>query len=82
VVEAELDDLANVEFETSDNVEVIKTFDSMSLKEDLLRGIFGYGKVLKFKIGFFTTTINYNKSIVISIRAHHYGFVNVIFRIR
>ncbi len=38
------EDLANVEFETSDNVEVIKTFDSMGLKEDLLRGIFAYGK--------------------------------------
>lgn len=37
------EDLANVEFETSDNVEVIKTFDSMGLKEDLLRGIFAYG---------------------------------------
>jgi ATP-dependent RNA helicase len=44
VVETDLDDLANVEFETSDNVEVIKTFDSMGLKEDLLRGIFAYGK--------------------------------------
>jgi len=44
VVEADLDDLANVEFETSDNVEVIKNFDSMGLKEDLLRGIYAYGK--------------------------------------
>lgn len=41
------EDLANVEFETSDNVEVIKTFDSMGLKEDLLRGIFAYGKADK-----------------------------------
>lgn len=44
VVETDLDDLANVEFETSDNVEVVKSFDSMGLKEDLIRGIFAYGK--------------------------------------
>ena len=31
------DDLANVEFETSEDVEVIPTFDSMGLREDLLR---------------------------------------------
>jgi ATP-dependent RNA helicase len=47
VVEEDVDDLANVEFETSDNVEVIKTFDSMNLKEDLLRGIFAYGKLIE-----------------------------------
>ena len=29
------DDLANVEFETSEDVEVIPTFDSMGLREDL-----------------------------------------------
>ena len=33
------EDLANVEFETSEDVEVIPTFDSMGLREDLLRGI-------------------------------------------
>jgi len=43
VVETDLDDLANVEFETSENVEVVKSFDSMGLKEDLIRGIFAYG---------------------------------------
>lgn len=47
VVETDLDDLANVEFETSDNVEVVKSFDSMGLKEDLIRGIFAYGKSLQ-----------------------------------
>lgn len=47
VVEGELlDDLANVEFETSDNVQILKTFDSMGLKEDLIRGIYAYGKCL------------------------------------
>jgi ATP-dependent RNA helicase len=43
VVEADIDDLANVEFETSDNVEILKSFDSMGLKEDLIRGIYAYG---------------------------------------
>ncbi|OQR69432.1 eukaryotic initiation factor 4A-III-like, partial [Tropilaelaps mercedesae] len=35
--------MANVEFETSDGVEVINSFDSMGLREDLLRGIYAYG---------------------------------------
>ena len=39
------DDLANVEFETSENVDVIPTFDSMGLRDDLLRGIYAYGKL-------------------------------------
>jgi hypothetical protein len=46
VVEADADladDLANVEFETSDSVTVLKSFDSMALKEDLVRGIYAYG---------------------------------------
>ncbi|KAJ9589901.1 hypothetical protein L9F63_016962, partial [Diploptera punctata] len=37
------EDLSNVEFETSEDVEVIPTFDSMSLREELLRGIYAYG---------------------------------------
>ncbi len=37
------DDLSNVEFETSEDVEVIPSFDSLQLKEDLLRGIYAYG---------------------------------------
>ena len=37
------EDLINVEFETSEDVEVIPTFDSMGLREDLLRGIYAYG---------------------------------------
>eukprot|EP00095_Tigriopus_kingsejongensis_P005193 maker-scaffold321_size207582-snap-gene-1.27 protein:Tk05193 transcript:maker-scaffold321_size207582-snap-gene-1.27-mRNA-1 annotation:"eukaryotic initiation factor 4a-iii" len=41
--DAMLDDLANVEFETSEDVDVIPTFDSMGLREDLLRGIYAYG---------------------------------------
>lgn len=40
------DDLANVEFETSEDVDVIPTFDNMGLREDLLRGIYAYGKTL------------------------------------
>ena len=37
------EDLANVEFETSEDVDVVPTFDSMNLREDLLRGIYAYG---------------------------------------
>merc|ERR1712004_783051 len=37
------EDLANVEFETSEDVDVVPTFDSMKLREDLLRGIYAYG---------------------------------------
>merc|ERR1712156_757759 len=37
------EDLANVEFETSEDVEGIPTFDRMGLREDLLRGIYAYG---------------------------------------
>ncbi|KAJ8969926.1 hypothetical protein NQ317_016191 [Molorchus minor] len=37
------EDLSNVEFETSEDVEVIEKFKGMNLKEELLRGIFAYG---------------------------------------
>ena len=37
------DDLSDVIFETSEDVEVTPTFDSMGLKEGLLRGIYAYG---------------------------------------
>lgn len=38
------DDLTHVEFETSEDVEVLSTFDNMRLREDLIRGIYSYGK--------------------------------------
>lgn len=38
-----IEDLSNVEFETSEDVEVVPTFNSMSLREELLRGIYAYG---------------------------------------
>ena len=38
------EDLKNVEFETSEDVDVTPTFDNMGLREDLLRGIYAYGK--------------------------------------
>ena len=43
VVQQQPDDLTNIEFETSEEVNVIPTFDSMGLREDLLRGIYAYG---------------------------------------
>lgn len=38
-----LEDLEQIEFETSEDVQVMPTFDRMKLKEELLRGIYGYG---------------------------------------
>lgn len=42
------EDLSNVEFETSEDVEVIATFNTMGLREELLRGIYAYGKPTYF----------------------------------
>ncbi|KAG8909653.1 RNA helicase, partial [Tulasnella sp. 418] len=33
----------NPEFESSEGVKVVSTFDQLGLKEDLLRGIYAYG---------------------------------------
>lgn len=33
------------EFETSKGVKILRTFDQMGLKEDLIRGIYAYGKM-------------------------------------
>ncbi len=33
-----------LDFENSEGVDVTPTFDSMGLREDLLRGIYGYGE--------------------------------------
>ena len=38
-----LGELEQLEFETSEDVQVLPTFDRMKLKEELLRGIYGYG---------------------------------------
>jgi len=37
------EDLKHVEFETSDGVEIVPTFEAMGLNKDLIRGIFSYG---------------------------------------
>lgn len=39
------DDDATMVFETSKEVSVINTFDRMNLKEELLRGVYAYGKL-------------------------------------
>lgn len=44
------EDLSNVEFETSEDVEVISTFDTMGLREELLRGIYAYGMCMKKRV--------------------------------
>jgi hypothetical protein len=38
-----VDDLSNVEFETSEDIEIVGSFDKMGLNSDLLRGIYSYG---------------------------------------
>lgn len=43
------EDLSNVEFETSEDVEVIPTFNSMGLREELLRAIYAYGMSIFIK---------------------------------
>lgn len=40
------EDLSNVEFETSEDVEVIDKFSRMNLREELTRGIYAYGMYL------------------------------------
>jgi ATP-dependent RNA helicase len=44
IAAAQNEDLSNVEFETSEDVEVIPTFDNMGLRDELLRGIYAYGR--------------------------------------
>lgn len=43
------EDLSHIEFETSEDVEVVPTFQSMKLREELLRGIYAYGEFLLFE---------------------------------
>lgn len=45
---AQNEDLSNVEFETSEDVEVVPTFDNMGLRDELLRGIYAYGMFVYF----------------------------------
>jgi len=37
------DDLKNIEFETSEDIDVTPTFDALGLREELLRGVYAYG---------------------------------------
>lgn len=46
------EDLSNVEFETSEDVEVIDKFKVMNLRDELMRGIFAYGKYIVLKKAF------------------------------
>lgn len=38
------EDLKNIEFETSEEIDVTPTFSQMNLREELLRGIYAYGE--------------------------------------
>lgn len=42
-IEPTVEDLSNVEFETSEEVDVVTAFDRMGLSAALLRGIYSYG---------------------------------------
>ena len=44
VVADEDEDPTKIEFETSEEVDVVPTFDQLKLREDLLRGVYAYGK--------------------------------------
>lgn len=46
-IETQGDDLPLVEFETTEDVEVVPTFDNMGLRDELLRGIYAYGMFLQ-----------------------------------
>ena len=46
-------DLSTVEFETSEDLQVLTTFDEMGLKEDLIRGIYAYGILILPPLHFF-----------------------------
>lgn len=40
-----------LEFETSEDVDVTPTFDSLGLREELLRGIYAYGEWERNEVG-------------------------------
>jgi len=50
---------SKLNFETSEDVTVIETFEKLGLKEDLLRGIFSYGWY-HFHIHFYNVSSIYN----------------------
>ena len=58
-----VDDLSNVEFETSEDVEVIPNFNNMGLRDELLRGIFAYGTYMKPNLFFITTLLFFRFSL-------------------
>jgi hypothetical protein len=49
------DEDEQMEFTQSDDIQVLGSFESMGLKEDLLRGIYSYGKLLCNKFVVFNT---------------------------
>ena len=46
VVADEDEDPTKVDFETSEEVDVVPTFDQLKLREELLRGVYAYGMSL------------------------------------
>jgi ATP-dependent RNA helicase len=66
------DEKESMEITTSDDVEIYTSFDSLGLKEDLLRGIYAYGKSNKRKI--ITDSLQFA-----SVSNSHLKFVSVGF---
>lgn len=46
VVADEDEDPTKIDFETSEEVDVVPTFDQLKLREELLRGVYAYGMSL------------------------------------
>ena len=64
----DFDEKASIEITTTDDVEIFTSFDSLGLKEDLLRGIYAYGIMREIKYYL------YLKLCRVSIILIHYSF--------
>jgi ATP-dependent RNA helicase len=59
---------AKMAFDVNEKVQVMSTFDSLNLKEDLLRGIYAYSTIL-FLLSFSLSIVGYEKPSAIQQRA-------------
>jgi hypothetical protein len=53
-----VDYLSNVEFKTSEDIEIVGSFDKMGLNSDLLRGIYSYGILHIYFLIYFHISLN------------------------
>lgn len=59
---------AKMAFDVNEKVQIMSTFDSLNLKEDLLRGIYAYSTIL-FLLSFSLSIVGYEKPSAIQQRA-------------